>query len=55
MKNETEETVTIKKSVYDYLCERDEWLSYLESAGVDNWSGYDYARELRAEDYNKGD
>jgi hypothetical protein len=22
------------------------WLSYLENAGVDNWSGIDYAQEL---------
>lgn len=28
------------------LEERDAWLSALERAGVDNWSGMDYAREL---------
>ena len=27
-----------------------EWLGYLESAGVDNWPGIDYARELRRND-----
>lgn len=46
-----EETVTIKKSEYDFLVEREEWLSYLEAAGVDNWSGYDYAIEMRNEGY----
>lgn len=25
------------------------WLGCLENAGVDNWSGYDYARELYQE------
>jgi hypothetical protein len=29
------------------LRERDRWLSALEAAGVDNWQGIDYARELR--------
>lgn len=28
------------------LEERDAWLSSLEAAGVDNWSGYDTAREI---------
>lgn len=39
----------IGKEGYDYLCHRDEWLSYLESAGVDNWQGYDFAIELARE------
>lgn len=29
------------------LRERDEWLSALEAAGVDNWQGIDVAREIR--------
>ena len=29
------------------LRERDEWLSALEAAGVDNWSGYDHAISLQ--------
>lgn len=33
----------------DKLYEESEWLSYLEAAGVDNWSGYDYAVDLRDE------
>jgi hypothetical protein len=40
------ETVTITQKEYDYLVERDEWLEALEQTGVDNWSGWDCAREL---------
>ncbi|MFF7561924.1 hypothetical protein ACFZB4_18375 [Streptomyces pseudovenezuelae] len=32
------------------LEKRDEWLSCLEAAGVDNWSGYEHAISLRTED-----
>lgn len=28
------------------ILERLEWLDALEAAGVDNWNGYDYAREI---------
>ncbi|NUR64373.1 MAG: hypothetical protein HOQ47_01320, partial [Streptomyces sp.] len=31
------------------LEQRDEWLSCLEAAGVDNWSGYEHAISLRDE------
>jgi hypothetical protein len=41
-----EETVTIPKEEYDELMESSLWLLALESAGVDNWSGYDDAREM---------
>jgi len=41
-----EDTVTISQSKYDALLEDSLWLQCLEAAGVDNWSGYDYAREL---------
>lgn len=40
-----EKTVTISKKEYDDLIEDSLWLSCLESAGVDNWSGYDFAME----------
>lgn len=40
------ETVTISKKEYDSLIKRVDWLKCLEAAGVDNWEGYDYAREL---------
>jgi len=41
-----EEMIEIKKSEYDSLRDRDDWLTCLESAGVDNWEGYDFAREI---------
>lgn len=44
------ETVTISKEEYESLLEDRKWLQALESAGVDNWQGYDYARELMNED-----
>lgn len=37
-----EETITVRKSQYEYLRKRDEFLSNLEDAGVDNWDGYHY-------------
>ena len=35
-----EETITVRKVHYDYLRKRDEFLTNLEAAGVDNWDGY---------------
>jgi hypothetical protein len=32
-----DDTVTITKEQYKYLCDRDELLSALEAGGVDNW------------------
>jgi len=40
------ETITIPKSEYESLLEDSEWLRCLENAGVDNWEGIDFAREL---------
>ena len=45
-----EEMVTIKKSEYDQLLKDSDWLACLEAAGVDNWEGYDYAREIQQEE-----
>lgn len=45
-----EEFVVISKKAYDKLVERDDWLMCLEAAGVDNWSGMDYAISIRRED-----
>lgn len=42
----TEETITITKKEYNSLLEDSKWLQALEGAGVDNWQGYDYAKEL---------
>ena len=39
----SEETVTISKKEYYDLQEDSLWLSCLSDAGVDNWSGYDFA------------
>lgn len=44
-----EETVTIAKSEYERLVEDSEWLGCLEAAGVDNWEGYEFARDLMNE------
>ena len=41
----SEEQVTIAKSEYENLLERDKILSALEGAGVDNWEGFDIALE----------
>jgi len=38
--------VTISRSEYDSLLEDSRWLQALENAGVDNWPGIDFAREL---------
>ena len=43
------ETITITKKEYKKLKANSRWLSCLEAAGVDNWEGYDYARELLKE------
>ena len=43
--------VTITEEHYRELRERDEWLSALEAAGVDNWDGYEIAMEI-AEGWN---
>jgi len=46
----SEETITISKKEYESLKEDARWLQCLENAGVDNWEGYDYARELLNEE-----
>lgn len=42
-----EEKVTISKREYDRLVKDSEWLSCLEAAGVDNWQGFDDARQIQ--------
>lgn len=46
---EPEETVTIKASEYARLKERDELLSDMEAAGVDNWQGMEEVASIRQE------
>lgn len=40
-----EETVTISRKEYEDLLDDQKWRLAVESAGVDNWSGYEYAME----------
>jgi small-conductance mechanosensitive channel len=40
---------TISDEEYEQLKERDNWLTCLENAGVDNWEGWDYAVDLKRE------
>jgi hypothetical protein len=45
-------TVTITQKEYAELVKDSNFLACLQDAGVDNWSGYDYAREAYQESYN---
>lgn len=45
------EMISISKEEYDRLVENQRLLDALRSAGVDNWEGYDIARESLDEDY----
>jgi hypothetical protein len=45
-----EEQVTINLSEYQKLISDRDFLHALQSAGVDNWDGYDYAREILGDD-----
>ncbi len=47
--------ITISKKEYDALVESDLWLTYLEGAGLDNWIGFDIARENWREDGHGND
>jgi hypothetical protein len=40
------ETITIPKEEYDKLVRAARWLQALETAGVDNWGGYEFAQEV---------
>ena len=46
----TDETITITKKEYEELLDSEWMLNCLESAGVDNWNGYEYA----IKEYNNG-
>lgn len=43
---DTTNTVTITASEYKKLIEDQLWLQCLEEAGVDNWQGFDEARNI---------
>ena len=38
-----------QSSIISELQESQDWLDCLESAGVDNWCGYEYAQEIARE------
>lgn len=40
-----EDPITISRKEYNDLLDQLHWLQCLENAGVDNWSGWDYALE----------
>lgn len=41
--------ITISKKEYESLLEDQKLLQCLQDAGVDNWSGYEYALEIMKE------
>lgn len=41
-----EDFVPVPREEYEELVEKSMWLDALESAGVDNWDGIDYAQEI---------
>lgn len=43
---DTERTMKFLRDRVDSAEDDSNWLAALESAGVDNWSGYDYARKI---------
>lgn len=42
----SDEMITISKAEYNDMLDSIRWLDCLESAGVDNWGGIDFAREI---------
>jgi hypothetical protein len=51
VENKEEETITISLERYNELLDHEAWVSALEAAGVDNWTGYDEACDILRE-YN---
>lgn len=51
----TTDMVEISKAELDEMKERIFWLECLENAGVDNWTGIEYAYDLKDEYSNKED
>lgn len=49
---EPTQTITISTREYEQLIKDQLWLQCLEEAGVDNWQGYDVARDIWRE-YSK--
>ena len=49
MSEEKTKVVTLTQEEYAKLFDRVMWLDALEAAGVDNWGGFDEAREIYKE------
>lgn len=47
--------VVISKDEYDSMARDVDWLVCLQAAGVDNWSGIEYAIQLRGGDDDEED
>lgn len=47
--------VTVDAAEWEEIQEKLTWLECLERAGVDNWEGYDEAREMFADSYAEGE
>ena len=47
--------ITISKKEYEELLEDQKLLQALQGAGVDNWSGYDFAIEMMNEEVDEND
>jgi NADH/NAD ratio-sensing transcriptional regulator Rex len=50
IKGDTNDLVTIPKTVFKRLIESEKFLEALQAAGVDNWEGYEYAVEALEDD-----
>jgi len=49
----TVETIQVSKREYEQLLKDQLWLQCLEEAGVDNWQGFDEARNIWREYENQ--
>jgi hypothetical protein len=47
--NDIKKVWEISDEEYQEFRQAEDWVNALEIAGVDNWEGYDYARELYQE------
>lgn len=49
MSNTPKEIITITEEGYDRLLKDSTFLYYLDAAGLDNWEGYEIAKEEKLE------
>lgn len=50
-----EEFYLVPKATYERDSESIDWLMCLEAAGVDNWEGYDMARQMQRGELDEED